>query len=365
MEKIKTTLHPKDSPNDELYPNVLPSNMPVDSTLLNTSNTLQVNTDVIQVKLSSSNDISISSDNKIELNENITKSIVFNQGIKTNKINNINGYNLINDDNSKVNVGNSSRITNLQGSSARPTYNGADLALLSDSDTSHWDLLMANLGIGRWMDSIFRIGSWMTKNTINDNLAKYYTNCSYIFADVSWVDHIGHLRNEYDVYFNNPETFFGTQNKNYYNAFASMHSTGAIYLPNMYGNLGFAFTGSKFSKVLIDEGCTVKCVSSSNGIFNYMPNLTEIGAIDMSETTLDQSYFIYDSSNVKSIHCTHWKVSFNISSSIKFEEADLVEIISNLDPVSVTKTLTMGATNLAKLTNEEILVATGKGWQLA
>lgn len=366
MEKIKTTLHPKDSPNDELYPNVLPSNIPVDSSLLNTSNTLQVNFDVVQTKLSSGNDITISDDNKVSLNENITRTIAFNQGIKANKISNLNGYNLIYDDGSKLNVGNSSRIINLQGSSARPTYNGVELGLLSDSDISHWSTLMNNLGIGRWRDSTFRTYSWKDKNVIYDSLAKYYTNCDYLFSNISWVDQNGYDRNDQDVYFDNPTTFFNSKNYiSYVNVFGSSQSTGAIYLPSMYGDLAFAFSASKFSKVLISDGCTVRVKTYNNGIFNVMPNLTEIGAFDMSEQTTDLPFFIQVSSNVKSIHCTHWNVSFSIIDSTKFEEADLVEIISNLDPVSTTKTLTMGATNLAKLTSEEILVATGKGWQLA
>ena len=58
--------------------------------------------------------------------------------------------------------------------------------------------------------------------------------------------------------------------------------------------------------------------------------------------------------------------NLNISSSTKFTREALVEIIGNLKAqTSGSKTLTMGSTNLAKLTDEDKAVATGKGWTLA
>ena len=62
---------------------------------------------------------------------------------------------------------------------------------------------------------------------------------------------------------------------------------------------------------------------------------------------------------------TNINISMDISYSTKFEESDLVNILNNLKVVSTTQTLIMGATNLAKLTTDDILIATGKGWALA
>jgi hypothetical protein len=39
-----------------------------------------------------------------------------------------------------------------------------------------------------------------------------------------------------------------------------------------------------------------------------------------------------------------------------------MSIINNLMTVTSTKTLTLGATNLAKLTADEVAIATNKGW---
>ena len=68
--------------------------------------------------------------------------------------------------------------------------------------------------------------------------------------------------------------------------------------------------------------------------------------------------------SLKSILMTRIKVSFDISASTKFEESDLVTILNNLETVTNTKTLTMGSTNLAKLSDEEKAIATNKGWTL-
>ena len=62
-------------------------------------------------------------------------------------------------------------------------------------------------------------------------------------------------------------------------------------------------------------------------------------------------------------------VSFkNISTSIDFStnskltHDSLLSIINNLSTVSTTQTLTIGSTNLAKLSSDEIVIATNKGW---
>lgn len=73
----------------------------------------------------------------------------------------------------------------------------------------------------------------------------------------------------------------------------------------------------------------------------------------------------YDCSNLTEIHMTGMKVSFDIASSTKFTRDALVEILNNLATVTSTKTLTMGSTNLAKLTDEDKAIATNKGWTLA
>ena len=70
---------------------------------------------------------------------------------------------------------------------------------------------------------------------------------------------------------------------------------------------------------------------------------------------------------LKEIHMYGMSASFGISASTLFTEAALVEIIGNLADLTgqTPQTLTMGATNLAKLTQAEKDVATAKNWTLA
>ena len=70
-------------------------------------------------------------------------------------------------------------------------------------------------------------------------------------------------------------------------------------------------------------------------------------------------------SSLEQIHMININANLRINSSTKFTREALLEIIGNLKAqTSGTKTLTMGATNLAKLTDEDKAIATNKGWTL-
>ena len=105
-------------------------------------------------------------------------------------------------------------------------------------------------------------------------------------------------------------------------------------------------------------------VKSISNMFTFCEYLTTVPALDVSNV-IDASYMFNKCYKLKSILMTGMKVKFDISSSTKFERADLLIILNNLATVTTTKTLTMGATNLAKLTDEDKAIATNKGWTLA
>ena len=119
-------------------------------------------------------------------------------------------------------------------------------------------------------------------------------------------------------------------------------------------------------------GCTnltaIPLLNTSNvtmmaSMFYNCISLTTIPELDVSKVTTFSNTF-YGCSNLKSILMTGMKESFDISASIKFERTDLVTILNNLATVTTTQNLTMGATNLAKLTDEDKAIATNKGWTL-
>ena len=105
-------------------------------------------------------------------------------------------------------------------------------------------------------------------------------------------------------------------------------------------------------------------VNIMGDMFYNCSSLTTVPQLDMSSVT-DMSNMFYKCSSLKSILLTGMKTHFNISVSTNFEESDLVTILNNLATVTSTKTLTMGSTNLAKLTDEEKAIAINKGWTLA
>lgn len=57
--------------------------------------------------------------------------------------------------------------------------------------------------------------------------------------------------------------------------------------------------------------------------------------------------------------------SLDLSPCTKLTHGSLMNIINSIQTVTTTKKLTLGTTNLAKLTDEEKKVATDKGWTLA
>ena len=107
-------------------------------------------------------------------------------------------------------------------------------------------------------------------------------------------------------------------------------------------------------------------VTYMNSMFFNCASLTSIPQLDTSNVTNMNSMFS-NCSRLEEIHMINMKVSFNISSSTKFTRESLLEIINNcydLTTLNKTATLTMGSTNLAKLTEEDKAIATAKGWTL-
>ena len=105
-------------------------------------------------------------------------------------------------------------------------------------------------------------------------------------------------------------------------------------------------------------------VTDMSYMFAYCQNLTSVPSFDTSNVTNMSDMFIYCSS-LETIHMLNIGTNLDIHYTTKFTREALIEIIGNLKTVTRTKRLTMGATNLAKLTDEDKTIATNKGWSLA
>ena len=101
-------------------------------------------------------------------------------------------------------------------------------------------------------------------------------------------------------------------------------------------------------------------------MFNYCKYLKSIPALDFKELNYSTGMF-NGCFNLEEIHIKDIHYYFDISASTKFTREALVEIIGNLRDLtgSTAKTLKMGATNMAKLTADDIAVATDKNWTVA
>ena len=105
-------------------------------------------------------------------------------------------------------------------------------------------------------------------------------------------------------------------------------------------------------------------VTDMSYMFAYCSSLTSIPSLDTSKVTT-MNYMLERCSSLETIHMINIGADLDISSSTKFTREALLEIIGNLKTVTSTTILTMGATNLAKLTDEDKAIATNKGWSLA
>ena len=100
-------------------------------------------------------------------------------------------------------------------------------------------------------------------------------------------------------------------------------------------------------------------------MFSNCSKITVVPQFDTSKVT-NMNYMFSNCNNLEAIHMININAKLNISASTKFTREAMLEIIGNLKAqTSGTKTLTMGSTNLAKLTDEDKKIATDKGWTLA
>lgn len=127
-------------------------------------------------------------------------------------------------------------------------------------------------------------------------------------------------------------------------------------------NANGAFSSCKSLKS-IPEFNTSKLQNASN-LFAGCSSLTSIPRLNFSKVN-SLYHVVYNCTSLKEFLPYGMKVSFDLSSSTKFERENLVTVLNNLATVTTTQTLTLGEVNLAKLTDEDKKIATDKGWTLA
>lgn len=250
------------------------------------------------------------------------------------------------------------------------TINGeaitGDGNLVVDADLS--TQLWAELGISRFENTKILNYPWEASTFVDILSTKYTSLVKYL----NGAEGVNKQTGNYQLLDNINMPDFNTASTNCTWLFNNFSGFKKITLGNLHiGNSSYnVFSHIKdLEEIAIADGKEVYVSGYSANTFYDCPNLTTIGAINMNGMHLDGAvhgiHMFNGCPKLKTINCTHWRKSFNISTSTAFEQADLVNIISNLDTISDNQVLTMGTTNLNKLTTDQIAVATGKGWTLA
>lgn len=122
-------------------------------------------------------------------------------------------------------------------------------------------------------------------------------------------------------------------------------------------------------KILDGETCIY------TGLFNGCTSLTSIelpatiaSVTSNALTNTGTSYFLYNCTNLESVTVGEgWNMSMRLDVSSNLTVDSMVSIFNNLKDLTgeTAKTLTLGSTNLLKLTDEQRAIATNKNWTLA
>lgn len=144
-------------------------------------------------------------------------------------------------------------------------------------------------------------------------------------------------------------------------------SVGELIMPNCT-NCNFAFDNC-YDLENVDALIAPNATNTSS-LLNYCKKLKRVGRIDISSRTIATGHIVYQCYALEEIY-----FEGVINNSLSFQwcplnHASLMSIINALkdyseDTSGTTYTLTLAADNLAKLTDAEKAIATGKGWTLA
>ena len=192
------------------------------------------------------------------------------------------------------------------------------------------------------------VSNWNTSNVTN--MSNMFRTCSKLttIGDVSnWVT--DNVKDMNGMFYGSSLTQLNISNWNTSNV------TGMGYMFNKCFKLTNLNVSNWDTSQVINMGY----------MFNGCKLLTQLDVsnFDTSNVT-NMSDFIVNASVLQSFISCAIPVSFGASGTALTHDS-LMSIINNLATVTTTQTLTLGSTNLAKLSSEEKAIATNKGWTLA
>ena len=130
-------------------------------------------------------------------------------------------------------------------------------------------------------------------------------------------------------------------------------------------NMGYMFYNCSSLTQLDVSNWDTKDVTTMNNMFTYCSQLTQLDVSNFNTSKVaNMTNFIANAPVLQNFISCAIPVSFGASGTALTHDS-LMSIINNLAAVTTTQTLTLGSTNLAKLSSEEKAIATNKGWTLA
>lgn len=106
-------------------------------------------------------------------------------------------------------------------------------------------------------------------------------------------------------------------------------------------------------------------VTNFGNMFNGCYNLYDLdfSSLDTSAVAANANLTMFrDCDNLTNLKVGKITVNFIFNNCNKLSHDSLMNVINALEPTDTTLTLTIGNTNIAKLTEEELTIATEKGW---
>ena len=190
---------------------------------------------------------------------------------------------------------------------------------------------LPNLPSVQTLSYLFRDCSVLTTATINGLPREGCTSLSGMFANCERLSSVT-INNNATAYIKNMSNMF-------YGCLCIVNSEN---LPDFPTSLVENMSGMFAECVYLEETPILNCqrVTNFTGMFSGCASLKKINLRNISS-------------------------SIDISASTAYETNDLLSVMQHLNEVTVTQTLTMGLSNLQKLTPEQIATATAKNWSVA
>ena len=301
--------------------------------------------------------------------------------IKTSEIDNTSGNAMLRnkDTEGAIVLGSSAKKAVIMGSGDRPTYSkngsdfaGSELALKSDIETISDYLIVCQQSDFSYKFNPDKLTEAWDDHTprvklAGHNLTIYDDGVVTSFAHAFEMNPFGHLSSLYFTGGRNASSFESAFNAIYnysdrshpYDISVDIDASSCTSLNKAFANLYI----EKFKSFAIKN---INQDMPMMEMFKGCYYLKVIPAFDISHAT--SAWNFTNTAEVEEFLPYGMRVSLNLSSSTKYTQSALRVVIDNLADMSsaTTKpTLTLGSTNLAKLTADDITTANNKGWNLA